>query len=379
MEGLVHVHDEPYDVAMNSPFYDVAIIGAGIAGVSCALSAADHGLRVVLIEKQKHGAPRARPDWVSARSLAMLADRKVDVKPVVGEPFGGATFHSSDLSQHADTSESEPPAFRVDYTGLVQHLSGDVRSKGVTLLHGTEPETIACGETSVRLTWADREPIEAGFLVQADGAHPSPTAASGEPGAWVAELQLNGLEGPSPHQLHWILGLDEGRTVASWWWEGTLAVIRSSGFGSPDAVRRRLVGCVKQAMEERWLRGQAKIVPENVALRPAPARHALEMDSHVDKRALRIGDAGGFVSRATREGIEPAIRSAFLAAETLSEAAENRTPQDALQKFDVSWRTGMAEDLGSPSAQVPFMLPLIFKNSQMAQRLAATFWYGRQP
>jgi flavin-dependent dehydrogenase len=365
---------------MNSPSYDVAIVGAGIAGVSCALLAADRGLRVVMIEKQKRAAQPVRPDWMSARSLALLADKKIDAKPVVGEPFEGATFHSADLSKNADTTESEPPAYRVDYTRLVKHVSRDVRSKGVTLLHGAEPETIECGETSVRLTWADRKPIEAGFLVQANGSQPTPTWAVGESGGWVAELHLTGLEGPSPYpQLHWILGLDEGQTVASWWWDDALTVIRSTGLGSPDAVRQRLVGCVTQAMERRWLRGRVKITPENITVRPAPARHALEMDSHVGKRSLRIGDAGGFVSMATREGIEPAILSAFLAAETLAEAVENRTPQDVLQKFDVAWRTGMAEDLGSPGAQVPFMLPLIFKNSQMAQPLAATFWYGRQP
>src|SRR6185436_17673240 len=42
-------------VAANRPFYDLAIVGAGPAGLACALYGASEGLKVVLIEQNAPG------------------------------------------------------------------------------------------------------------------------------------------------------------------------------------------------------------------------------------------------------------------------------------------------------------------------------------
>ena len=359
---------------MEQTTHDVAVVGAGVAGTACALLAARQGLHVILIEKQPRNESLLRPDWLPSRARALLAGWKIDLGPLIGPPFKGATFHSTDLSKHTDTTETEPPAFRIDYSRLVGHLRDCARRTGVDLHHYPDAAAIACGEKSVRLTWADREPVEARFLVRADGTQ---QPAEAETGVWIAELHLAGLDASAPDRLHWILGLDRWRALASWWSDEARVVVRLAASGAPDELRQRLVTCANRAVSQRWLNGRPRIESSKVMLRAAPPTNALERESHVDKRTLWIGDAGGFVSTATREGIEPALRSAALAVETLVAAARHRTPQDVLQKYDVAWRSEMAEELGTPETHVLLLLPLVFRNTQMAQRLAGVFWYGR--
>ena len=60
---------------------------------------------------------------------------------------------------------------------------------------------------------------------------------------------------------------------------------------------------------------------------------------------LLIGDAGGFTSETSGEGIYPALWSARLAAECVIGALASRHPQDQLRHFSSLWRSSMAEYL----------------------------------
>jgi len=112
----------------------------------------------------------------------------------------------------------------------------------------------------------------------------------------------------------------------------------------------------------------------------SPASAGLDMETHVGKHSLVFGDAGGFVSAASNEGIYPGMWSAQLAAEvaeTALQAAKNGRPtQDELMRFDSLWRIQMADYLRSPHTDIQFILPLIFSNQPMADRMGAAFFSG---
>ena len=76
------------------------------------------------------------------------------------------------------------------------------------------------------------------------------------------------------------------------------------------------------------------------------------------------------------EGIYPAIWSARLAAETCAKAAAGTHPQDQLREFSTAWRSAMGEYLRLPNTDLHFLLPLVFSNRQMAQKMAAAVWRG---
>jgi flavin-dependent dehydrogenase len=103
---------------------------------------------------------------------------------------------------------------------------------------------------------------------------------------------------------------------------------------------------------------------------------ALEMETHVGKRSLLIGEAGGFVCALSGEGLYPAIGSAALAVETCVEALAAAHLQDALADFDSAWRREMVEYLRLPNVDLRFLLPLVFSNEQMARKLAGAFVCG---
>ena len=106
------------------------------------------------------------------------------------------------------------------------------------------------------------------------------------------------------------------------------------------------------------------------------ANTALDMDSHVGKHCLVVGDAGGFVAAGSGEGIYPAMWSAQIAAQVIGEALSSQHSQDVLMQFDAQWRMAMADYLRPPNTDLQCLLPLIFSNQPMADRMAAAFFCG---
>jgi len=354
---------------------DVMILGAGVAGATAGALLARRGLKVVLIERDRpQNRPRPRPDWVTRPALAMLNTLQISAPELLSTSITGVTFHSADLNESAATLEKPPPAFRVNYTEWVQQITDHAAEWGVEHVSGIAPANIVPGEDELVASFIEREPIRARFLLLADGAqgglqvHPS-TAAH-----WVAQLCTSAAGLRTDHCMHWVLGLDDGRTQVAWWFDREMIVVNCWADGPGESVRTRLQAFLIHAHERQLVPAHAAADERRITLRAAPAVSALEMDSHVGKRVLQIGDAGGFVAAGSQEGIYPAMWSAQLAAEVLLEAAESAQPQDTLLEFSIHWRTTMASYLGTSDLDTPFLIPLVFSNSQIARRLARAFW-----
>jgi flavin-dependent dehydrogenase len=68
--------------------------------------------------------------------------------------------------------------------------------------------------------------------------------------------------------------------------------------------------------------------------------------------------------------------SAKIAAEVIGKALDSHFSQDELMTFDTKWRMQIADHLRSPHTDIRFLLPLIFTNQAMADRMAAAFFFG---
>jgi len=119
-------------------------------------------------------------------------------------------------------------------------------------------------------------------------------------------------------------------------------------------------------------------VPDGIEVvwHPATAGGALAMESHVSKRALVIGDAGGFVAAVSNEAVCAGMWSAEIAADVVDAALNASSVQDGLAEFETRWRTTMAEYLRMPNTDVQLLWPLVFSNQQMADKMAAAFLLG---
>ena len=357
--------------------HDVMVIGAGAAGATAAALSATRGQRVVLVERAHRGEKTPpRPDWLTAPALAMLDELHVRRGGCIGEPFGGAVFYPADLARSAETRTSEPSAFRVDYTRLTSRLRKRAARLGVECVYGTAPARLDAGEDHVAAVFQDRDPLRAKFLLFADGASDTGIDEAGSRPHWVADISTRVKKPDRNDRMHWVLGLDGGKSLGCWWFGGPNVIIRLHARGSRESVREQFRSLIARIGQGGLLPADLAVDDANIDLRPAPGQLALEIDSLVDKRSLRIGDAGGFFSAASCEGIYPAMWSARLAVDVLVRAAVSRHPQDDLRHFSTLWRTTMADYLRPPNTDLQFLLPLVFSNQQMADRLAAAFWSG---
>jgi flavin-dependent dehydrogenase len=121
------------------------------------------------------------------------------------------------------------------------------------------------------------------------------------------------------------------------------------------------------------------------AARTVQARSVISMDlplagalAHegVANRTLLIGPAGGFYS-ASGEDIYPNCWSAVFAADVVRKALKERHLQDALQPFRHKWRTTLGEYLRGPQQNLRFLLPLVYRNQMMTDRLAESILLGK--
>jgi flavin-dependent dehydrogenase len=365
---------------MGKGTYDVMILGAGVAGATAGALLANRGLRVVLVERDRHQRRRQpRPDWITRPALAMLDTLQVSAPKLLSSPLTGGTFHSADLSKSTETLEEPPPAFRVDYAEWVRRIIDRAAEAGAHLVSGRAPADLVPGEDEVMASFKQHEPVRARFLLLADGVKGRPGAHAPKGARWIAQLCSSAARFRTDNHMHWVLGLDTGRSLVAWWFDQKRVVVHCWAEGSDESVRTRLQTFLPRAHERGLLPARVVADERRITLRPTPAVSALEMDSHVGKRTLKIGDAGGFVAAGSREGIYPAMWSASLAAEVLLDAADSKQPQDVLQGFSARWRTTMAEYLGTSDIDTPFLIPLVFSNQQMARRMASAFWRSEKP
>jgi len=356
---------------------DIMVLGGGIAGVTAAAQLRGKGHRVVLIDQHRHDEAHVpQPEWISAQALPLLDPLAIDRNHCVGAAFAGAVFHNADLTRSAVSPSEEPSAYRVDYGQLVRQFDAALRELGVERVAGATVSQIDVGEDRLTARFQERDPLTAKFMVMAEGAGEGAHGPADMDTAWVAQIQRAGIATIRDEHMHWVLGLEDGRSLLSWWFEGSMLVIQFHAVGQRDAIAQRLIAILVLASKNGLLSKDLAIEEAEITWRRAPTRFSLEFDSHVGKRSVLIGDAGGFVSAASREGIYPAMWSAQVAADVVTQALKSRHPQDELRLFNTRWRTAMAEYLRPPTSETGFLLPLIFSNQQMADRMAAACWRG---
>jgi hypothetical protein len=96
----------------------------------------------------------------------------------------------------------------------------------------------------------------------------------------------------------------------------------------------------------------------------------------VANRTLLIGPIGGFYS-ATGEDVYPCCWSAIHAADVLKKALKETFLQDAIQAYRQKWRTTLGDYLRGPQQNLRFLLPLVYRNQVMTNRLAEAILVGK--
>jgi menaquinone-9 beta-reductase len=187
---------------------DVAIVGAGPAGLSCAIAAANQGLQVEIIDAMQPGIDKACGEGLMPDSLAALAalgfDLNRDLNQIETAPLRGIRFLSDEASSpynpSTEASFPEGPGRGIRRTVLHQLLLDRAASLGVRFHWENSVQSITQAPDST-LVHTNRQTLRARYLIGADG-HQSRVAK------WA------GLEKSSTHSRR--IGLRQHYAIAPW-------------------------------------------------------------------------------------------------------------------------------------------------------------------
>ena len=132
---------------------------------------------------------------------------------------------------------------------------------------------------------------------------------------------------------------------------------------------------VKVLTDHHVLKAPVEVTPDMVESMDLPFAGALAHEG-LANRTLLIGPAGGFVS-ANAEDVYPTCWSAIHAADVLKKALKEQHLQDALQPYRQKWRTTLGDYLRGPQQNLKFLLPLVYRNQNMTDRLAEAILTGQ--
>jgi flavin-dependent dehydrogenase len=184
---------------------DVAIIGAGPAGLSFAIAAANQGLQVELIDAMQPGIDKACGEGLMPGSLTALAalgfDLNRDLSKIETASLHGIRFIGAQT--HPSTAEARFPAASgrgIRRTILHQLLLDRAASLGVRFHWENSVQSITPANDS-NLVRTNRQTLHARYLIGADG-HQSRIAK------WA------GLEKSSTHSRR--IGLRQHYAIAPW-------------------------------------------------------------------------------------------------------------------------------------------------------------------
>jgi flavin-dependent dehydrogenase len=366
---------------MADTIYDAAIVGAGPAGATAAIFLARKGRQIILIDREKAGRAAPCGGWLSARAKVLLEEVGCPFPDGVVVPFSQVSFYNADCTKHATPKLEGPAGYLVDRCAFDAALSAHAVSLGAVLMRGEEAKDIRLSEAQVTIKLAGAA-VPSRLLVLATGrAQDLPSRAGfaqrgSDVPMWVAQVET-ALESKGPEtRVAIILGLDSRGSFGFFSQSTNRCALSVNFVGDAANVLATLAQLCKLAFAKGLM--PRDLSAQAIQSKPirSPAGWALDMDTHVGKHTLLIGDAGGFVAAASNEGIYPAMWSAKIAAEVIDKALGSPYSQDELMAFDTQWRMQIADHLRSPHTDIRFLLPLIFSNQAMADRMAAAFFFG---
>jgi len=371
--------------------FDVIVLGDRAGGATAAALLARRGRRVALIGCEP-GEPRAtRLSWLSRRAEPILKQIGLSPAAVRDKPIRAVRFYDARLDRHMTCRFQRAPAHIVQTATFEPGLVAAAVQAGAEHHPGSKVQSVAIEEHRACVALADGRQLDGAVLIATDPHH-AHLARTGPRTGTAPSVRFSTAHGYSPGAAAdspaapavIVLGLGATRARTS----PKRAAARGFGYilhgaagasvglvgpGEPAELLGRLERFVA-ALNRKGLIGADLREPVAESL---PAGAALEMEAHVAKRSLLAGRAGGFVATVSGETLYPAMWSAALAADVIDAALTADSLQDQLGRFEAIWRSRMAEYLRLPNADLELLLPLVFANQRMADKMAAAFFAGQ--
>jgi len=377
--------------------YDMMILGATPAGCAAAYVLAKRKHRVALVDAPAATAESPLADWVP-KGFFDVANLPRGLEAACGAvAFSRVVYHNAELSKSVEHAGRGAVGFFVPAGQLAAALKKAAVKAGAKVLPVDRLPRITLREDHAEL---------AGDTAAGDIHGKLLMIAMNRPRDVIGELALPVQSVPQPPMV--VAALDvplptkagKGKSASSASSLKTLAgamhVVENHErsdmglfFRSDHSVHIRLISASVASgtraeelsvMVHRLQRaGQLPDLPLTKARGAVwypPAGVALELETHVAKRCLLVGTAGGFAESITGQTLYPGVRSAMMAADIAASALAKPRVQEELMRFKTAWRKTLADYLRPPNTSLQMLLPLLFVNRQIVPKFTKALLLG---
>lgn len=361
--------------------FDVIVAGREPAAAVAAWRAAKLGSGTLLLEMQapQNAEPAPAIDWLGPRGAALCSECGVQGKRIDAEQFKEFRLRSWDLRRDCLIKEKNLAGWIVERESLYAELRRLAERQGASALSAEVPTGVTLADDRVILRFSSRPEISGRILILAGSAN-CPLAAMTKltPAAHtrdVAEGVFAEYEAASADTgLEAAVGASRSGQIAVVARNCKRIHLRLIARGVGEPIESQFETFQNQARDRGLLPLGKSQAPYR---RCSPGGAALDMDTHVGKRTLLCGAAGGFIAAFSHEELYPTMRSAWLAAEIAHQALAAPLPQDRLADYSAAWRQELADYLRMPNTDLSLLAPLVFNNEQMSKRVARAFLLGQ--
>jgi geranylgeranyl reductase family protein len=375
---------------------DVIVAGAGPGGSTAAKLLVDRGYSVLLIDRSNFPRHKTCASWINRLAFERFSYLNNSLSDLVENPFYGVAFYDQSIERDARYLESRPSGYlslRSKFDDGLRRIAVD---SGVRFLGGCAVSDLLEERDGIRVRLEDGREITGRVLVGADGASsrvavkarlrrgwspgdyvlcansdvPFPperiSAFYGERFPFRVFLEYGGIQGYGwifPKRQHVCIGigalLKDGRSI------------------------RPLFRHFVQALHDRnQIPGD---LPEaKVYFDIDPVGGVYRIPSLVRGRVMLIGDAAGFVSGSTGEGIYPAMVSAEVATDLIHQSLKRPSPASVLQRYNEKWCAELGDYVkrlpgGEREGQTRGRIDMIFRVPLVPRVAGRAFLYGEKP
>jgi flavin-dependent dehydrogenase len=365
--------------------YDIAILGATPAGLAAACVLG--GRRsVIVLDAPSEACECPLADWAPGDLFRTPGLPKSLSKASGAAEFRRVRYHNAALDNSVEYAARGRAGFFLQSGALQKALRKSAASAGADIRTRRTWPGIGLFEDHVRL--GKSRPVNAKLLIiasgcphaiQADLSMHTRTGAQHPMSVTGLDVPLGrtGLDGKlAPNTLH-VVECRERTEMGLFFAVGKTAHLRLIANSSASGARGAELSALVAGLQGRDL------LPSDLVLGRAkgavwnpPATHALDMETHVAKRCLLVGSAGGFAESVTGHSVAPGVRSGILAARAADAALRTDDPQHALMGFRDQWRESLADYLRPPGTPLQMLLPLLFVNKRILPRFTRTLLFG---
>lgn len=374
---------------------DVIVVGAGPAGSTAAKLFADRGYQVLLIDRAVFPRHKTCASWINRLAFERFPYLQAKLDELVETPFYGVTFYDPPLNREGRFSERRPSGYLSLRSKFDDGLRRIAVEAGAEFLSGSGVEAVEEGREDVKVRLADGREFRARVVVGADGASSRVAVAAGFRKGWTAEdyvMCANADVPCEPEQIRAFYGERfpfrvylQYEGIRGYGWVFPKRRHICVGIGAMLADNREIRPLYSRFFRELEKRGHlpAGLPEEGTHFDIDPVGAVHRMTTLTRGRVVLVGDAAGFVSGSTGEGIYPGMVSAELAAEAIHRALASGSVETSLAEFNRMWRGELAGYVkrlpgGEQEEKTRGRIEMIFRSPFVARVAGRIFLYGEK-